>query len=101
MEMEHNSDLPFVTPNYNITTCPLNEWKIVINIDKSKETPYGRHHRTIPNWKEIVRKEKMQAQKGKEALLTDAPLTDVEVIAIILYTGPMVRTPLLKQRISL
>ncbi len=32
-----------------------------------------------------MRKEQMQTYKGKEA-----PLTDVEVIAIILYTGPMV-----------
>jgi hypothetical protein len=86
MELEHASTKEFTTPNYQITTYPAKEWKIVFNVDKKKEREYGRHRRSIPDWRLIMRKEKMQVQKGNEA-----PLTEVEVLAIILYTGPMVR----------
>ena len=87
MEQEHSSTVPFKTPNYDIETFPAQEWRIVVECDKKAEKKYNRHMRTIPDWKQIVSKEKTQVQMGKEA-----PLTYVEIIAIILYTGPMVST---------
>jgi hypothetical protein len=88
MEMEHSSNKKFTTPNYGITTCPVDEWRIVIDVDKMEEKQHSRQLRKIPDWKQIMLEERMQAHKGNEA-----PLTDVEVIAIILYTGPMVSLP--------
>jgi hypothetical protein len=89
MELEHSSETEFMTPNYNIRTCAANEWRIVLNCEKSAEKEYrtgdSRHMRKIPDWKRIMLKEQRQLHKRK-----DAQLIDVEVIAIILYTGPMV-----------
>jgi hypothetical protein len=85
MELEHASKITFSTPNYGIETTPAEEWRVVLECDTRAEKEYNRHMRRIPDWKQIMRKEQMQVRPGKEA-----PLTDVEVIAIILYTGPMV-----------
>jgi hypothetical protein len=85
MELEHASKITFSTPNYGIETSPAEEWRVVLECDTRAEKEYNRHMRRIPDWKQIMRKEQMQVRSGKEA-----PLTAVEVIAIILYTGPMV-----------
>lgn len=89
MEVEHASKATFSTSNYGIETCPAEEWRVVFECDTRAEKEYNRHMRRIPDWRQIMRKEQMQRHSGKEA-----PLTDVEVIAIILYTGPMVRQPI-------
>ena len=80
MEKEHKSKTKFTAPNYKIETCPSDEWRIVNNVDKSYEKKYEGHQRRIPDYKLLLRSEK--AKK--------ANLTEVEIIAIILYTGPMV-----------
>ena len=80
MEKEHKSKAKFTAPNYKIETCPSDEWRIVINVDKIFEKKYEGHQRIITDYKEILKSEK--AMKAR--------LTDVEIIAIILYTGPMV-----------
>jgi hypothetical protein len=84
MEAEHCSkggcEMEFTTGNYNITTTPKTEWRIVIDRDISLADM--RHHRIIPDVKEIMSRSK---------LACDAGLKLFEVIAIVLYTGPMVR----------
>jgi hypothetical protein len=80
MEAEHcsmpDSLTKFKTSNYGILTCPSEEWRIIKKCDKSFETkePF---ERVIPNYQEL--------RKSSEVQLEDA-----EIIAVILYTGPMV-----------
>ncbi len=84
MEAEHCSkggcDMHFTTGNYNITTTPKTEWRIVVDRDSSLADM--RHHRIIPDVNEIVSRSKLAFEAGLKLF---------EVIAIVLYTGPMVR----------
>ncbi len=75
-----DSDEPFETNNYKITTTPRQEWGIVVNCDVSKADM--RAGRRIPDISEL-----MQLQ-----IAIDSKLTDYEVIAVVIYTGPMVST---------
>ena len=83
MEREHcnmpDSHVKFKTTNYGLTTCPADEWRIVKICDKRFEasTP---HKRVIPRFQSLK----------KEALAQRANLDEEEIIAVILYTGPMV-----------
>ena len=83
MEREHcnmpDSHVKFKTTNYGLTTCPADEWRIVKICDKRYEasTP---HRRVIPRFQSLK----------KEALAQRANLDEEEIIAVILYTGPMV-----------
>ncbi len=85
MASEHRSKTRFTTPNYGIETFPAEEWRVVteIDINKEKEDLKG-HKRVIPNYKELHRSERS----------LQARLSEEEIIAIILYTGPMVRSHL-------
>ncbi len=80
MKAEHchasDSHVKFETSNYGLITCPAEEWRIVKDIDKGFESP----HRRIPNYKELKKAEFAER----------AGLRDPEIIAVILYTGPMV-----------
>ena len=87
MESEHCSktgnDFKFVTSNYGIETCPSREYKIVTC--DAKERPSltaseGAHGRKIPCLQEL---EKLPASK-------EAKLRLIEVVMLVLYTGPMV-----------
>ena len=72
----------FVTNNYKIRTCPFDEWLITVLHDLSKATsPEATAHgrRFVPI------SELMQVD-----LAVQAELTRHEVIAVVLYTGPMV-----------
>ena len=89
MEMEHctgkGSREYFVTDNYNIRTCPFDEWQITVLHDLSKATSpeataHGRRFVPIDDL--------MQ-----EGVATQSKLTRHEVIAVVLYTGPMVSRP--------
>lgn len=82
MQQEHASKDKFSTPNYGIETCPAEEWRIVFECDSKVEKEYNRHKRRIQDWRQVVSREQLQFR--------DSALTDVEAIAIILYTGPMV-----------
>jgi hypothetical protein len=83
MEAEHCSkggcDMQFTTGNYIITTTPKAEWRIVIDCDSSLADM--RHHRRIPDVKDIVSRSKLAHEAGLKLF---------EVIAVVLYTGPMV-----------
>ena len=72
----------FTTPNYNITTSPENEWRVIVERVPC-ESSHMNHGRVIPDPNILC--------KSSEALR--ANLKDVEVIAVILYTGPMVSAP--------
>ncbi len=86
MAKEHSSTTPFITPNYGINTYPANEWRIVVECDTKVEQEYSRYKRKIPDWKSLLHEESARLRANSN----EAHLTDVEIIAIILYTGPMV-----------
>ena len=84
METEHcsmpNSRTTFTSCNYHITTCPADEWRIVVKRDGSVPADM-RHGRRIPDIDELMRID--PARK--------AGLQRAEVISVVQYTGPMVR----------
>jgi hypothetical protein len=87
--MEHctgkGSDKYFVTNNYNIRTCPKDEWLMTVLHDLTKaKSPESRAH----NRRFVPIAELMQVEVAVQAQLTRA-----EVIAVVLYTGPMVSRP--------
>jgi hypothetical protein len=76
-------DTSFTTGNYNITTTPKQEWLYIAGDETRKQVacPASQmeHGRRILSIRE--------AKKLK--LAVDAKLTDAELLALILYTGPM------------
>ena len=83
MQAEHciksGSDFVFETGNYHITTCPKVEWRIIAHGEACPQNNML-HDR-------VIRKvEDCMALK----LTKNAKLCEAEVIAVILYTGPMV-----------
>jgi hypothetical protein len=85
MEGEHcarfDSDEAFETGNYRITTTPRREWRIVV--DGDAELADMRAGRRIPAIREL-----MALQTAR-----DAGLEEQEVVAVVIYTGPMVALP--------
>jgi hypothetical protein len=83
VEAEHcksaDSHVEFCTTNYGITTTPAKEWEITMKRDTSRADM--RHKRRLPDVEELQRSD--EAQK--------AGLSLIEVIVLVLYTGPMVR----------
>ncbi len=87
MEAEHCTkagfDMEFTSGNYQILTSPLKEWQFVVGkCGKSGDMPghnmdHGRKHLDIDD----ALNEKVSRRAG---------MTKAEVIAVILYTGPMV-----------
>lgn len=81
MEREHcsmkGSECEFESSNYHVKTTPRNEWQIAKLQRECVDTKGGRR---IPNYKQCV-----ELPEAK-----DAGLTEDEVVAVILYTGPMV-----------
>ena len=81
MEAEHchsgESTTSFKTRNYGLETCPANEWRIAVHNDTSgADTRYGRK---FPKISELL----------QLPVVRDAELSRPEVIAVVLYTGPM------------
>lgn len=86
MEMDHCSGKGcreyFVTNNYKIRTCPFDEWQITVKDNLSSATsPEATAHdrRFVPI-----------AALMQVDVAVQAKLTRPEVIAVVLYTGPMV-----------
>ena len=85
MRAEHCSlgghDYKLYAGNYGITSKPLQEWLYVVGDDKGNRTPCPDmgHGRRIVSIEEHL--EKPIAKKAK--------LTRAEMIAVVLYTGPM------------
>ncbi len=86
MEAEHcsrfDSDQELVTSNYKVTTTPKAEWAIVISCDEAKADM--RHGRKLQKIEDVMTKPEARESK----------LSRAEVIAVVLYTGPMVRPKL-------
>ena len=87
MEDEHcrrkDKEVEFTTGNYNITTFPYKEWMFVVEQKyEEKDLTHGRRVRDI---------DALLEQHNKVVPNGGAKLTRAEVIAVVLYTGPMVR----------
>jgi hypothetical protein len=67
---------PFTTTNYHVTTTPKIEWDIVVSFDIAKADM--RHGRRLQKIEDILEQNQ------------NSHLTKEEVIAVVLYTGPMV-----------
>jgi hypothetical protein len=87
MELEHCSkpvsSWKFTTSNYEVATTAQAEWVTVLNADSDEvqSSPVlAKDGRRIPRYKNLL-----ELDLSKKAGLTPA-----EVIAVILYTGPMV-----------
>jgi WD40 repeat protein len=82
MRQEHceraGCDVEFVTSNYKIRTTPKNEWNYIVNGVAPPDQDMG-HGRTIVPIQELFE----MSKKAKMELIEE------EVIAIVLYTGPM------------
>jgi hypothetical protein len=74
----HNRSL--TTGNYHITTTPEKEWAIVVDNAPPSDDHTG-HGRTIRPLQELM----------QEPLVAEANLIKEEVVAVVLYTGPLVR----------
>ena len=83
MEAEHcskvGSGLEFTTGNYHISTTPAQEWNYVVKNVDPPQTVMG-HSRRIPDINSLMTSE----------VTSYSNLTMDEVIAVVLYTGPMV-----------
>ena len=87
MRSEHctkaGSTTEFTSLNYCVTTTPAKEWAYVVDRAPCPLQDRG-HGRRIPDIDEL-----QQLQVAK-----DARLRRFEILAVVLYTGPMVRSPL-------
>ena len=85
MRQEHcekaGCNTSFTTGNYKITTTPNQEWLYIAGDETGQQVacPDMDHSRRI-----LLISELMKLQ-----LAIDAKLTEVEMLAIVLYTGPM------------
>jgi hypothetical protein len=85
MEAEHchkeDSTAAFRTKNYKILTCTHDEWQIVVQEGNTGASHAAdmRHGRRIPNIDELL----------ELPMSTAAKLSRAEVIAVVLYTGPL------------
>ena len=90
MQLEHcenlDSGVIFETSNYQIKTTPQNEWKYIFNPELCPHEQTG-SDRKIKNVDELM----------KEKASTGARLIRAEVIAVVLFTGPMVSCALVLQ----
>ncbi len=88
MEAEHcarfDSEVHFTANNYKVRTTPKNEWLIVAKCDKSLADNML-HGRRIPEISKLMQLDVAKTSK----------LSDYEVVAVVLYTGPMVSFPIL------
>jgi hypothetical protein len=109
MRNEHcfrdNAEGEFKTSNYNIRTCPRQEWEFVVDPKPGFRYPHtpaekeqwpiveewrGPHGRSVIHIKEFVK------NPNVDKMIKKAGLRIEEVIAVRLYTGPMfvlVQTP--------
>mmetsp|Transcript_6162 Transcript_6162/g.19809 ORF Transcript_6162/g.19809 Transcript_6162/m.19809 type:complete len:101 (+) Transcript_6162:765-1067(+) len=76
-------DKPFVTDNYKLSTTPKEEWAMVVEGADCKPEHMA-HDRIVRTYATCL-----TGGKSKE-VIEEAKLGEVEVVATILYTGPMV-----------
>jgi hypothetical protein len=83
MEKEHCSEIEFTTLTYGITTSPFKEWNIVVR-RRSVPDDQKKSGRIVRDYEEIIMADKKKPKQMR------ADLKPEEIIAIILYSGPMV-----------
>lgn len=87
MEAEHckskDSLTTFTAGNYNLSTYPAKEWKFVV--DGEFEQDQMGHGRVVKDINKLLEEQVKITPAG------GAKITRHEVIATVLYTGPMVR----------
>jgi hypothetical protein len=83
MELEHAFALEFETSNYGVRTTPRREWAVIARGERAGADM--RHGRRVPDVEALL--------VGEDA--RRAGLGRSEVIAVVLYTGPMVAAPAL------
>jgi hypothetical protein len=85
MRQEHcekaGCDTSFTTGNYKITTTPKQEWLYIAGDETGQLLPCP----DMGHGRRIVRISELMQLK----LAIDAKLTEVEMLAVVLYTGPM------------
>jgi hypothetical protein len=80
---EHNeAESEFIPTNCELRTTPRREWELVVE-RKSLHPREAAGGRRIAGLDELA----------KLDLAIQARLTEPEIIAVVLYTGPMVRSP--------
>jgi len=84
MELEHSSLETFITGNYQLRTCPAEEWEFVVSPVKGKEYPGEENEKNPEGRKRCLLQELEDAP-----LFRASGLTEEELIALRLYTGPM------------
>ena len=84
MQLEHEDETQFVTSNYHLSTTPLLEWEFVVNPHHSRTYPGEKGTGNIHG-----RERKLLAHLMLVRECIEAGLTEEEVIALRLYTGPM------------
>jgi hypothetical protein len=99
MRIEHcskvmGSNSMFKTPNYKITTCSKTEWILVTTTDEQERNTYWLRSNNIKDPEKVLHGRKLLiiAELKKSKLYNDASMQEVELIAVVLYTGPMVST---------
>ena len=70
-----DSKLPFSPGNYDTTTCPEAEWRVVTDPEEGKRVSLG------DRWVRPL------AELKKDPLVQEAELRDEEILALQLYTG--------------
>jgi hypothetical protein len=80
----------FTTGNYHITTTPQSEWAYVVGDKQGNRVscPDMGSGRRVPSLEELK----------QLPLAIKSNLTRPEIIAVVLYTGPMVQTPSVSTR---
>ena len=84
MQLEHDDEAEFSTSNYHLNTSPRLEWEFVVNPDPSRTYPGEKGPGNIHG-----RVRKLLGQLMLKREYKAAGLTEEEVIALRLYTGPM------------
>jgi hypothetical protein len=84
----------FETPNYKITTCSKTEWILVTTTEEQERNTYWLRSNNIQDPEKVLHGRKLPiiAELKKTQLYDESRMQEVELIAVVLYTGPMVST---------
>ena len=90
MRDEHRSTELFTTDNYRVTTSPAEEWDTVTRSHEGVPQAKEPGSRCIPNLQQLLSVEDARQPEHGHSGAPTTRLREEEIIAIVLYTGPMV-----------